>query len=153
MEVGISDEIITTLWSATRLEAAIRSRQLSSRELLAAYQRRVEALNPRINAIVTSDDARAEEAAARADGLGARGRWLGPLHGLPFTVKDAIETAGLRSTGGAPELASHVPDTDAPAISRLSAVGEGSDDPAERGISVAASLRRADRQHGCHADA
>ncbi len=119
--LAVSDEV--TLWSATRLEAALRSRQLSSRELLAAYQRRVEALNPRINAIVTSDDARAEEAAARADELGARGRWLGPLHGLPFTVKDAIETAGLRSTGGAPELASHIPTADAPAVSRLTSAG------------------------------
>ena len=121
MEVDVSDDV--TLWSATRLEAAIRSRELSSWELLTAYQRRVAALNPRINAIVTLDYPRAQEAAARADEAAARGQWLGPLHGLPFTVKDAIETAGLRSTGGAPELASHVPTTDAPAVSRLSSAG------------------------------
>ena len=121
MEVHVSDDV--TLWSATRLEAAIRSRELSSRELLTAYQRRVAALDPRINAIVTLDYPRAQEAAARADEAATRGQWLGPLHGLPFTVKDAIETAGLRSTGGAPELASHVPTTDAPAVSRLSSAG------------------------------
>ena len=53
----------------------------------------------------------------------ARNSWLGPLHGLPFTVKDAIETGGIRSTGGAPELADHVPAVDVPAVARLSAAG------------------------------
>lgn len=112
-----------TLWSATRLAAAIRSRALSSRELLDALLANIDRLNPQVNAVITTDVARAHDQANRADQAAARGVWLGPLHGLPFTVKDAIETGGMRSTGGAPALAGHVPDVDAPAVARLSAAG------------------------------
>lgn len=112
-----------TLWSATRLQAALRSRDLSSRELLGAFSERMERLNPALNAIVTTDLERAEARAHRADEAATRGSWLGPLHGLPFTVKDAIETGGIRSTGGAPQLADHVPEVDAPAVARLSDAG------------------------------
>lgn len=112
-----------TLWSATRLAAALRSRSLSSRELLDAFTARIDRLNPAVNAVVTTDLDRAHERAHEADQAAASDSWLGPLHGLPFTVKDAIETGGLRSTGGAPELADHVPVADAPAVARLSAAG------------------------------
>jgi amidase len=112
-----------TLWSASQLAAAIRARSLSSRELLAAFTAKIERLNPVVNAVVTTDMDRAEELATRADDAAAGGAWSGPLHGLPFTVKDAIETAGIRSTGGAPALADHVPDVDAPAVARLSGAG------------------------------
>jgi amidase len=108
---------------ATALAAAIRNRELSSRELLERYLGRVEALNPSINAVVTLDSDRALAAAAAADEAAARQEWAGALHGLPVTIKDAIETAGLRSTGGAPELKDHVPATDAPSVSRLKAAG------------------------------
>jgi amidase len=115
------------LWTASRLEQAIRDRSVSSRELLDAYVRRVERLNPSINAVVTLDVQRASEAAHAADEATAAGGstadGLGPLHGLPITVKDAIETAGIRSTGGATELTDHVPDVDAPAVARLRAAG------------------------------
>lgn len=53
----------------------------------------------------------------------AHGELLGPLHGRPMTVKDCIETAGMRTTAGAPELADHVPAADAPAVARLRAAG------------------------------
>jgi amidase len=112
-----------TLWSATRLEAAIRERSLSSRELLGSFAAKLGALNPTLNAVVTTDMDRALDRAARADEAAASGGWWGPLHGLPFTVKDAIETGGLRSTGGAPELADHVPAADAPAVARLAGSG------------------------------
>jgi amidase len=112
-----------TLWSATKLEAAIRDRSLSSRELLAAFTAKVDRLNPQVNAVVTTDLDRAEKLAGRADDAATKGTWLGPLHGLPFTVKDAIETGGLRSTGGAPVLADHVPEVDAPAVARLAGAG------------------------------
>jgi amidase len=112
-----------TLWSATRLEGAIRARTLSSRELLAAFAGKQERLNPALNAVVTTDMDRAQDRATRADAAAARDSWWGPLHGLPFTVKDAIETGGLRSTGGAPELVNHVPESDAPAVARLSGAG------------------------------
>jgi amidase len=66
---------------------------------------------------------RARHAADAADAARARGTLLGPLHGLPMTVKDTFETAGLRTTAGAPELAQHVPAADAVAVARLRAAG------------------------------
>lgn len=114
------------LWAASRLAAAIRDRTISSRELLDLYVHRVERINPSINAVVTLDVERATEAAHAADDatVAAAGPdELGSLHGLPITVKDAIETAGIRSTGGATELTDHVPEVDAPAVARLRGAG------------------------------
>jgi len=91
--------------------------------LLDAYLTRVEQLDTPINAVVTLDRDRAHAAAARADDAAARGDWLGPLHGLPITIKDAIQVAGVRSTGGAIELANHVPTADAPSVARLKGAG------------------------------
>jgi amidase len=108
---------------ATELAEMIRRRELSSRELLDLVLARVDRINPAVNAVVTLDREGAFAAAARADEQTAAGRALGPLHGLPVTVKDAIEVAGLRSTGGAPALADHVPGADAPAVSRLRSAG------------------------------
>jgi amidase len=110
-------------WSASRLAAAIRARELSSRELLAAQLSRIEGHNGALNAVVTlhADQALAEAAAADDDA--ARGRWRGPLHGLPVTIKDAIEVQGMRSTGGASELTDHHPTKDAPAVARLRSAG------------------------------
>lgn len=96
---------------------------MSSRELLGIQLERVERLNPVVNAVVTLDIERAQAAAARADEQTARGGDTGPLHGLPMTIKDAIETAGIRSTGGAVELRHHVPPADAPSVARLRASG------------------------------
>ncbi|MEY2591969.1 MAG: amidase [Acidimicrobiaceae bacterium] len=109
--------------TATELAAAIRSKELSSRELLATYLDRIERLNGPVNAVVTLAVERAQAEATAADEATARGDELGPLHGLPITVKDAIETAGIRSTGGAIELTDHVPTVDAPAVARLRAAG------------------------------
>lgn len=119
------------LATATTLAAEIRAGRLASRELLACYLRRVERLNPSLNAVVTLDVDRATQAAAAADERTAAARRaggpgvesLGPLHGLPVTIKDAIETAGIRSTGGAVALAAHIPERDAPAVARLRAAG------------------------------
>ncbi len=108
---------------ATRLAAAVRAKELSSRELLAAYLARVDRLNPQLNAVVTLDPERALAEAQACDADLAAGRVRGPLHGLPITVKDAIEVAGLRSTGGASELAEHVPSGDAPVVARLREAG------------------------------
>ncbi|HEY3810024.1 MAG TPA: amidase family protein, partial [Acidimicrobiales bacterium] len=111
------------LATATALVAAIRDRTIASRELLDLYLRRLERLNPSVNAVVTLDLDRAAAAAGAADEKTASGVELGPLHGLPITIKDAIETAGLRSTGGAAELQDHLPESDAPAVARLKAAG------------------------------
>ncbi len=111
------------LRSATSLSAAIRSREIGSRELLEHYVARVEALNPALNALVTFDLDRARREADDADGSAAGGRWRGPLHGLPCSIKDAIATAGITTTGGATELADNVPVEDATVVDRLRAAG------------------------------
>ena len=112
------------LWSLNQQAEAIRDRKISSRELLDEYLSRIERINPGLNAVVTLDSGPASEAARRADEKTASDEVeLGPLHGLPVTIKDAIETAGIRSTGGARELSNHVPTTDAPAVARLKSAG------------------------------
>src|SRR5438105_3243599 len=111
------------LRSATELAAAIRGKEISSSELLERYLSRIEALNPGLGAVVTLDAERARREAAEADRRLARGDEAGPLHGLPVTVKDCLETAGMRTTCGAAELAGHVPDRDAEAVGRLRRAG------------------------------
>jgi amidase len=100
---------------------------VSARELLECYLERIDRLDRRdrggVNAVVTLDAERALARADDADRARTRGDSLGPLHGLPMTIKDAIATEGMRSTGGAVELADHVPTADAPAIARLKAAG------------------------------
>src|SRR4051812_32448589 len=109
--------------TATELVAAIKGQEVSSRELLATYLERIDRLNRPVNAVVTLALERAEAEAAAADEATARGARLGPLHGLPITIKDAIETEGIRSTGGAVELTDHVPAVDATAVAKLRAAG------------------------------
>ena len=108
---------------ASTLAEAIRDKQVSSRELLDGYLARIDRLGGPINAVVTLDVDRAHAAATAADDATVRGELKGPLHGLPVTIKDAIETEGIRSTGGAVELSDHVPAADAPAVARLKAAG------------------------------
>src|SRR4051794_24598752 len=94
---------ITTAPAST-LVRALRGREISSRELLDEYLVEVERINPALNAVVTLDVDAARAAAAAADEATARGHDVGALHGLPMTVKDAFETAGVRTTSGAPDL-------------------------------------------------
>lgn len=112
-----------TTKTATELAAAIKRKEIGSRELLGVFLDRIERLNPPLNAVVTLDVERAQEAAGAADAATARGESFGPLHGLPTTIKDAIAVEGVRSTGGAVELRDHVPAEDAPAVARLKAAG------------------------------
>ncbi len=113
----------TATWTAARLAAAIRSRELSSRDLLELYLDRIDRLDGPVNAVVTLDVERARVEATRADEDADRGDWRGPLHGLPITIKDAIEVEGIRATGGARELLEHVPSVDAPSVARLKDAG------------------------------
>jgi amidase len=108
---------------AGQLARALREREISSRELLDLLLARAGRFNPALNAIVAFDAERARTAADAADNLTARGERTGPLHGLPMTVKDVWETQGLVTTSGAPELAQHVPGTDALAVDRLRRAG------------------------------
>ena len=117
----MADDIATR--SASELASSIRAGELSSRELLDCYLDRIERLGAPVNAVVTIDAERARAEARQADDDAARGNWRGPLHGLPITIKDAIEVGGMRSTGGAVELRDHVPAHDAPAVARLRDAG------------------------------
>ena len=101
---------------------AIRRRKISPIEVAQTYLDRIERLNPSLNAIVTVapdvlDRARAAEAALM------RGEAVGPLHGVPVTIKDTIETAGLRTTSGSTIRGNYVPLADAPAVARLKQAG------------------------------
>ena len=109
--------------SATELAAAIRRREISSLELLEAYAARIARLNTPYNAVVTLDLERARERAKAADDALAHGENWGPLHGLPITVKDALETAGIRTTGGFPAWSAHVPTADAVVVDRTVRAG------------------------------
>jgi aspartyl-tRNA(Asn)/glutamyl-tRNA(Gln) amidotransferase subunit A len=107
---------------ATQLAALIRSRQVSPVEVMQAHLDRIAAVDPKINAIVTVaeralDDARAAEAAILAGGE------LGPLHGVPFTVKDSIDTAGVLTQRGSPIFKGRIPEADATSVARLKAAG------------------------------
>jgi len=109
--------------TAAELCQAIKDRQVSSRELLEGMLARADRVNPALNAIVAWDVDRARAAAVAADQATVTGRPLGPLHGLPMTVKDVWETAGLVTTSGAAALANHVPADDALGVARLRQAG------------------------------
>ena len=113
------------LWclSATELAAAIRSRQVSSREVIGAHLRRIEAVNPLINAVTVVLGEQALQAAKAADRAAARGEQLPPFHGVPFTVKENIDLADTATTQGAQALAGAYPSRDAPVVERLKAAG------------------------------
>jgi amidase len=113
---------LTTL-SVTALAAAIRDRRSSAREVVEAHLRRIETVNPKINAVVTLDAPGALEAADRADRELARGGAVGPLHGVPFTLKDMHETAGVRTTMGLRALADNVSGEDGVIAARLKRAG------------------------------
>lgn len=112
-----------SLRSASDCLSALRKREVSSLELVDASIARIEALNPELNAVVATDYDRARDKARAADAARANGNALGALHGLPMTIKDSLETAGLVTTSGAPELRHHVPDEDAVAVHRALEAG------------------------------
>jgi amidase len=112
-----------TLWSAVEQSAAIRDGRLGCEELFDLVAARIERVNPAVNAVCTLDAERGRAGVRAADAALARGEWWGPLHGLPITVKDAIATEGIRSTGGAEALLHHVPTSDAPAVASLKRAG------------------------------
>ena len=115
------DEVV---WgSALELAARIRQKAISPVEVIEAVLARIEAVNPRLNAycLVAADQARA--AARDAEVAVMKGEPLGPLHGVPVSLKDMIYTRGLRTTGGSRLFADLVPEQDAVAVLRLKAAG------------------------------
>ena len=109
--------------SIPRVARALRDKELSALELTEAYLRRIEALNPRVNAYVTVTAERARDDARRADAELAVGRDRGLLHGIPIGHKDLYETAGIRTTGGGKFHASHVPSADCTVARKLREAG------------------------------
>ena len=109
--------------SAIALARKIRQRKVSSREAVDYFLARVERLDKPINSVVTLDAERARNDADAADAALARGEIRGPLHGVPMTIKDSFQTAGLRTTSGAPELSGFIPQADAWPVARLREAG------------------------------
>ena len=109
--------------SATSLARAIRTGLLSSEEVVEHYLQRINALNGTLNAIVQPDSEGAIAAARRADQQRASGMELGALHGVPITIKDSLDTAGMVSTAGTLGRAAFVPPADATVVARLKSAG------------------------------
>ncbi len=108
---------------ATTLATMIQQKMISSEELVRACLERINKVNPKINAVVTLTAERALEDAKRADVALAKGECHGPLHGVPMTIKDSFDTAGVRSTAGTKGRERCVPTEDAAAVARLRAAG------------------------------
>jgi len=108
--------------STTQLAAAIRAGRVSAVEVLEAHLAQIDKHNPALNAVVTVDAEQAHARALDADKALARGEVWGPLHGVPFTLKDAHSTAGMRTTVGFPPL-DHVPQEDSTVTARLKEAG------------------------------
>jgi len=108
---------------ATELASRIRATELSPVELLAAVLARMEALDPTVHAFITVDAERAKLAAREAEAAVMRGDLVGPLHGIPVSIKDLEPAAGLRLTYGSKFFEDHVPDFDGVAAGRLRRAG------------------------------
>jgi aspartyl-tRNA(Asn)/glutamyl-tRNA(Gln) amidotransferase subunit A len=107
---------------ATRLAELIRTREVSPVEVMQAHLDRIAEVNPRVNAIVTiADNALAAARAAEAAVLS--GAELGPLHGVPFTAKDSIDTAGVATQRGSPIFRGRMPEADATSVARMKSAG------------------------------
>lgn len=109
--------------SARALAAAIARRELSSVDVVEAYLERIARVNPALNAVFQVQHESARAAARRADEDLARGRSHGPLHGVPMTIKDSLDTAGVISTAGTLGRREFVPGTDATVVRRLREAG------------------------------
>ena len=108
---------------AARLAALVAEKQLSPVELVQSYLERIDRLDGRLRAYITVCREAALDAARRAETAVLRGGALGPLHGVPFAVKDQFETAGIRTTVGSRLFATHVSNEDATTVARLAAAG------------------------------
>lgn len=111
------------IWSASRQARAIQAGELSSKDLLEQIISRIKRLNPELNAVISSDFETARSQAIAADEALKRGDKVGPLHGLPITIKDALQTKGMLSTGGAVELKDNIPTQDAPVVKAVKDAG------------------------------
>lgn len=108
---------------AAELAERLRRRRISATELTTLYLERLARFDPDLLSVVTVTREVALEQAARADDEIARGRYRGPLHGLPYGLKDLVDTQGIRTTWGAAPYVTRVPDRDATVYERLREAG------------------------------
>lgn len=109
--------------SATALARAIRAKEVSAVEVIEAHLQRIEVVNAQLNAVVTLTADMARQQAQAADTALARGDKLGALHGVPITIKDSLDTAGIITTAGTQGRATFRPGHDATVVARLRAAG------------------------------
>ena len=114
---------ISNYSTIAEVTAAVRERKVSPVELVEATLARIEKLEPRLTAFMNLDAAGARKQARAAEEAVARGAELGPLHGVPMTIKCNIDVAGLACPAGSPLRAEYVPAEDAPLVARLRAAG------------------------------
>jgi aspartyl-tRNA(Asn)/glutamyl-tRNA(Gln) amidotransferase subunit A len=115
-----SDPLTASLWEASEL---VRTRKVSPKELTAACLARIQQLNPILNSFitVTAEQAMADAQVAEAEIM--KGRWRGPLHGIPVGLKDLFDTAGVKTTAASALFSDRVPTEDAEVVRRLKAAG------------------------------
>ncbi|HKE96247.1 MAG TPA: amidase [Povalibacter sp.] len=109
--------------SATEIARMIRERQITAVDAVNLCYARIDEVNPKLNAVVATCRERAVAEAKEADAMLAAGKSKGPLHGVPFTVKDSFDTAGVVSTGGTLGRKGFVPGKDATVVARVRAAG------------------------------
>ena len=116
---------MTDLEGLTIADAArrIEARELSPVELTRAFLERIDRLDPELNTFVTLTREQALADAAEAEADLAAGRYRGPLHGIPVSIKDSLATAGIRTTAGSKHLSDWIPDEDATVVARLKQAG------------------------------
>jgi Asp-tRNA(Asn)/Glu-tRNA(Gln) amidotransferase A subunit family amidase len=110
-------------WPVTQLAPLIRSRAVSSTSLAKMYIARMKQYSPKLLCLITLTEDLALERAAEADQQIRQGKYRGPLHGIPFGVKDLFDTKGIRTTWGAEPFEDRVPDEDATCVDRLHKAG------------------------------
>ncbi|NTV65753.1 MAG: amidase, partial [Oscillochloris sp.] len=112
------------IWqSAASLARRIRAGELTARAVVDAHIRRIEAVNPQLNAVIFPLFEQARQAADQADAAQRRGEPLGPLHGVPITIKDQFLVQGTPTTMGYVREAGHRAAADGPLVARLRAAG------------------------------
>jgi aspartyl-tRNA(Asn)/glutamyl-tRNA(Gln) amidotransferase subunit A len=109
--------------SAAALGELIRKQEVSPVEAAAAYLERIDAADGKLHSYITVCRNEAMQAAHAAEQAIVRGEWRGPLHGVPYAVKDQFWTKGIRTTGGSRLLADFIPGEDATVVARLHAAG------------------------------
>ena len=112
-----------TFLSAAEMAQQIREKKITPTELADAHLKKIESLNPKLNAFVHVDTDRVRREAVAAEAAVMSGESLGPLHGVPFSIKSCIDVAGFRCEAGTRLRAEFIPKTDAPLVQRLRKAG------------------------------